>query len=163
MHIKRRARELVEAITTGPLIHASTRWRSLRRLGWERIEPCWIENNCVFQGRDIGIGEGSYINHGVHFSSIEPVSLGKRVFVGPGAKILGITHEIGEARQRAGRNISASITIGDGAWIGAGAIILPGVKIGEGCIIAAASLVKADCPPNTAWGGSPAHLIRTLE
>lgn len=54
------------------------------------------------------------------------------------------------------------ITVGDDSWIGAGAIILPTVKIGKGVIIGANSLVRKDCPDYTVWAGVPARQVRNL-
>ncbi|MFP7761491.1 acyltransferase [Marisediminicola sp. LYQ85] len=62
-----------------------------------------------------------------------------------------------------GEVLRLPVTIGDGAWVGARAIILPGVTIGSGCVIAAGSIVRADCAPNTMWAGIPAALKRRLD
>jgi acetyltransferase-like isoleucine patch superfamily enzyme len=59
--------------------------------------------------------------------------------------------------------IKGKIEIGSDSWIGAGAIILPGVKIGNGVIIGANSVVKDDAPSYTVWAGSPARKIRNLQ
>jgi acetyltransferase-like isoleucine patch superfamily enzyme len=57
----------------------------------------------------------------------------------------------------------APVVIKKNAWIGIGVIILPGVTIGEGAIVAAGSLVTKDIPANTLYGGMPAKLIREFE
>jgi len=73
------------------------------------------------------------------------------------------THEIGSESQRAGTTIQLPIIIEDGCWVGARANILPGVKIGKGCIIAAGSVVTKDCEPNGLYAGVPAKRIRDLD
>ena len=52
--------------------------------------------------------------------------------------------------------------IEDGVWIGAGALVLPGVTIGRGAIVAGGAVVAADVPPNAIVGGVPAKVLRTL-
>jgi len=59
-------------------------------------------------------------------------------------------------------NTVGSVTIGNGCWICTRAIILPGVKIGDGCIIAAGSVVTEDCEPNYLYAGVPVVKIRYL-
>ena len=54
------------------------------------------------------------------------------------------------------------MTIGDGCWLGARAVVLPGVRIGAGSIVAAGALVTRDVPPNSLVAGVPAKLVRDL-
>ena len=55
------------------------------------------------------------------------------------------------------------IVIKKGAWIGAGSTIMGGVTVGEGAVVAAASVVTKDVPPKTIYGGNPAKLIKEIE
>ena len=70
---------------------------------------------------------------------------------------------IGSRERRAGASTAKSIEIGNGTWIGARSVILPGVKIGEGVIIGAGAVVVEDCEDNSLYAGNPAHLIKRLE
>ncbi|WP_081357668.1 acyltransferase [Neomoorella thermoacetica] len=72
------------------------------------------------------------------------------------------THVIGEKNKRAGESKNLPVIIGDGCWIGTRAVILPGVKIGEGCIIAAGAVVTKDCESNGLYAGVPAKRIKNL-
>ncbi|GAA1853285.1 acyltransferase [Myceligenerans crystallogenes] len=108
----------------------------------------------------VQIGKGTFINRSAY---IRPgTTLGERVNVGPFARFISDTHEIGPAQRRAGKLYWAPIEIGDGAWIGAGATILGGVTVGAGAVVAAGAVVTADVPENALVGGVPARLIRDL-
>lgn len=113
------------------------------------------------------IGDNTFINYGVHFhcgsSENVKISIGNNVFVGPDTRLCIPSHEIGTEKQRAGKNSYGSIRICDGAWIGACALILGGVTVGTGAIIAAGAVVTSDIPANELWGGVPAKFIRKLE
>ena len=76
--------------------------------------------------------------------------------------LITVTHEIGKKSCRAGKNISKSIKIGKGCWIGANSTILPGVTIEDGTIIGAGSVVTKNCKSNSCYVGCPAHRIKEL-
>ena len=73
------------------------------------------------------------------------------------------THEIGTVKRRASTGITKEIHVGDGTWIGADSVIMPGVTIGKGCIIGTGSLVIEDCEDNYIYVGRPAKKLRKLE
>lgn len=72
------------------------------------------------------------------------------------------THKIGSEKKRAGDAVGNPIYIEDGCWIGARSLILPGVTIGKGTIIAAGSIVTKNCEPNSLYAGIPAKKIKHL-
>jgi len=114
---------------------------------------------CNF-GFNITIGNNCYFNYGVKILDSFEVVIGDNVFIAPNVVISPVTHPI-EAKNR--RNlIGKKIIIENNVWIGASAIILPGVKIGQGAVIAAGSVVKNDVKPNTVVGGIPAKFIKTI-
>lgn len=111
------------------------------------------------------VGNESFINYfcHIHCGDYGHVTLGENVFIGPDVKICCVSHEIGEAKRRAGvATKDGDIVIEDGAWIGIGATILPGVRIGKGSIVAAGAVVNKDVNPNSLVAGVPARLIREL-
>jgi len=129
-------------------------------------------------------GNGKIRDHSILFGSKEqPLTIGDDFFVGPfcylnGYRGLTIGSRVTIAAgckifTDSGPNTSpwlqqhypiteGSITIGDDVWIGAGAMILPGVKIGNKCVIGAGSMVKDNVPDNSVVVGSPAKIIKTL-
>ena len=84
------------------------------------------------------------------------------MLIGPHAKLLSAGHAIDEGDAIIARNriTRAHIAVEDGAWIGAGAIVLEGVRIGRGAVVAAGALVRQDVPDGMVAAGMPARLIR---
>ncbi len=111
-----------------------------------------------FGGRNIRIGSGTFISDRVVFDTHSHISIGKNVAIAMDARFITSTHESSSSERRAGPAYSLPITVGDGAWIGAGAMILPGVTIGARTIIAAGAVVHRDCLPDAVYAGVPAVL-----
>lgn len=139
----------------------TVRWLLMTACGLE-LETRAIAPGSRFFGRGVRIGRGSFVNTGCLFDSWAPVTIGANCAVGPGVMFITSTHRLGPHEQRALDIEAAPIVIGDGCWIGAGAIILPGVTVGAGAVIAAGAVVTADCEPDRLYGGVPARPLRTL-
>ncbi|MCU1527312.1 MAG: hypothetical protein JWP75_1075 [Frondihabitans sp.] len=136
---------------------------ALRRCGHSIGDRCIIFSGLRVLGENsFSLGQGSFINHDCCIDASAPVTIGRLVSFGPGVMVLSSTHAIGPGSQRAGKRLLLPVTIGDGAWIGARATVLPGVTIGEGCVVAAGAIVTKDCLPNTLYVGAPARAVRTL-
>ncbi len=88
------------------------------------------------------------------------ITLEEGVLIGPRATIISVNHPLAPAERRG--LILKPVRIRKNAWIGAGATILPGVTVGENAIVAAGAVVSKDVPPNTAVGGVPAKILKTL-
>lgn len=105
---------------------------------------------------------GSYvaIDDQVNLYSAAPITIGTKVAISREAFICTASHDITKPNRPL---ITAPIKICDGAWIGARAIVLPGVTIGEGAIVAAGAVVTKDVLPWTVVGGNPARVIKTRQ
>ena len=91
------------------------------------------------------------------------VTIGDRVMIGHGARILSSGHRIPDAPESAMRwsgADAAPVTIEQDAWIGAGAIVLGGVSVGRGAVVAAGAVVSKPVPDHAIVGGVPARLLR---
>lgn len=119
----------------------------------------------ITTGRGLVLGDDVDIALGVLITTDGGVSIGDRTLVGYGAKILSSNHEIPPIGQRIidSGHKPAPVEIGQDCWIGANAIILPGVNIGTGTIVGAGSVVTSDISPNTIAAGVPAKVIRERE
>lgn len=105
---------------------------------------------------------GSYvaIDDAVNLYSAAKITIGTKVAISREAFICTASHDITKPNRPL---VTAPITICDGVWIGARAIVLPGVTIGEGAIIAAGAVVTKDVEPWTVVGGNPAKFIKKRE
>ncbi len=109
------------------------------------------------------IGTDVTLNTDCIFDLNAPITIGNHVALGHEVLILTSSHQIASAIHRAGDVTTAGVKIEDGAWIGSRAILLPGVTIGAGSVVAAGAVVTKDVAPNTLVGGVPAKLIRELD
>lgn len=112
-------------------------------------------------GRNLTLGNDVDVAKGVMISTMGGVEIGDRVLLGYGTKIFSSNHDIppiGEPFPVSGK-IYKKVIIEKDVWIGASAIILPGVTIGEGALVAAGSVVTKDVEANSIVAGNPARKI----
>lgn len=119
-----------------------------------------IERNAIY-GPEVEIGDNSDI--GINCEVYGPVQIGKDVMMGPEVVIYTSGHcydnnEIPMILQ--GSTMVKKVIIGDDVWIGRRVIIMPGVRIGNGCVIGAAAVVTHDIPDFCVAGGVPAKVIK---
>lgn len=105
------------------------------------------------------LGKNVFANHGLTVMSLGSITIDDGVMMGPEVALLTINHEPKNIRVVK----TAEIHIKKNAWIGARAIILPGVMIGENAIVGSGAVVTKDVPDNAVVVGSPARVIKTLD
>jgi maltose O-acetyltransferase len=115
--------------------------------------------------KNITIGVECSFNHGVIIQGRTKVALGNYVVLSQGVMILdgGLLESDIFNKVKRKRHCAKPVIIHDHVWIGAGAIILPGVTIGEQAIVAAGSVVTKDIPPRWLVAGVPARLMRPIQ
>jgi len=112
-------------------------------------------------GRHIFIGERVFINQDCMFTDMGGVYLADDVLIGPKVSLITVNH-LEDPRYR--RQVQPqAIHIEQGAWVGAGAIILPGITIGAHAIVGAGSIVTKDVPAEMVVVGNPARQIRKIK
>lgn len=160
--IKTAAYDSVRRLAFSPAVHMAKRWKVLNKLGWEEIDKAYIRDGCLFIGYDLKIARDSYLNRQVFIDASARVDIGSHVQFGPRSSIITSTHEIGTHQGRGGTSTARPVTVEDGCWIGAGAMILPGVTVRAGCIVAAGAVVTKDTEPDGLYAGVPAQRIKDL-
>lgn len=116
------------------------------------------------KGRMIEIGERFFCGHSCHFGA--PVKIGQSVMFAPCVGLVGGDHKIDTGDliiMDTGPDWFHQIVIEDGAWLGYGSIVLHGVSIGKGAVVAAGSVVTKDVPPLAVVAGNPARFVRYRE
>jgi maltose O-acetyltransferase len=118
----------------------------------------------IFGRGILEIGPDSWLSpSSIFYTHVDaPIVIGKRCDIGPGVKFITGGHMVGTSLRRAGEGSALPIYIGDGCWVGGYCIILGGVRIGNGCIVAAGSVVTQDVPDNVMIAGVPAQIKRNL-
>lgn len=123
------------------------------------IESFACINNAV---GDVIIGDHTRI--GLHNTIIGPVDIGSHVNLAQGITVSALNHNFSDTNKRIDeQGVSTNqVTIEDDVWIGANAVILPGVTIGEHCVVAAGAVVTKDVPPHSLVAGAPAKVIKSI-
>ena len=153
---------LLNVVAKSHLCPRCLRLAIYRMCGLE-IGEAYIWPGVEIHGTRCVIGDGSWINCGVHFDCSEAeVAIGKNVGVAMGVMFVTSSHEIGNSERRAGVMHYQPVTVEDGVWIGARAVILPGCTVGHGCVIAAGAVVAQSCEANGLYAGVPARRVRDL-
>ena len=113
-------------------------------------------------GSNIFAGDGFYMNFGCVILDCNRVDIGEKVMCGPSVQIYTATHPTDPEVRLSGLEFAAPVQIGNNVWIGGGAIICPGVTIGDDTTIAAGSVVVKDIPARVVAAGNPCRVIRHL-
>lgn len=147
-------------------LNATADTEKVRRL-WGGISGEALDSSTVIQipvyvniGHFTRIGKNVYINHLCSFLDMGTITIGDNVLIGPKVNILSEEHPVNPAKRKS--LVVKPVVIKNGAWIGAGVTILPGVTVGENSIVAAGAVVNKDVPDNTIVGGIPAKMIKKI-
>lgn len=127
--------------------------------GNAHIEPPFY---CDYGG-NIVTGKNFYANFDCVVLDACRVEIGDNVMLAPKVQLLTATHPLDvEARVEKGVEFALPVKIGNNVWIGAGAIICPGVSVGDNTVVGAGSVVAKDLPANVVAAGNPCRVIRRL-
>ena len=145
---------------TSPLVPQAVRRRLLARggvrlhRGVSGLERCWFQSGAVTLGAD------TYVNAGCWFEGEGRIDVGSHCLLGPEVLVLTSSHRRGPDGRIAREASYEDVRIGDRCWIGARAVVLPGVRIGDDVVIAAGAVVTGDLESGHLYGGVPARRIR---
>ena len=113
-------------------------------------------------GHHVHFGNGIYANSNLTIVDDGHVYVGDRVMFGPNVTLATATHPVNAELRCRGLQYNRDIYIGENAWIGTGAIVLPGVRIGKNAVIGAGSIVTKDIPDNVVAVGNPCRVLRMV-
>jgi acetyltransferase-like isoleucine patch superfamily enzyme len=108
-------------------------------------------------GGSLHIGDGVVLSRGVHLVAFAGIHIGAGSMIGEYASVRDANHRVGEAPLRDSGHDAAPVHIGRSVWIGRGAAVLAGVRIGDGAVVAANAVVTRDVPAGAVVGGVPAR------
>lgn len=156
-----RAKELCASYNSAAQIAPAKGQEILKQLlgsvaGSAHIEPTF---RCDY-GTNIHLGDNFYANFDLIILDVCEVRIGKNCFIAPRVCILTATHPTDTKIRISGLEYGEPITIGDNAWIGAGAIINPGVTIGDNVVIGSGAVVTRDVPSDSVYIGVPAKALQ---
>lgn len=158
-----RAQALLERYNGTGHTEQGLRERLLRELLGEVGEGVAIRPpfRCDY-GAQIAIGAGTFVNYDCVLLDVAPIRIGAACQVGSRVQLLTATHPIDPEARRLGWEAGRPITIDANVWLGGGAIVCPGVTIGDDTVVGAGAVVTRDLPPGVVAVGNPARAVREI-
>jgi maltose O-acetyltransferase len=156
------ARDLCQALNATREMEQEKRRTILRELFAAGGESVWMQPPffCDY-GSNIELGERVFFNFNCIVLDVCPVHIGSFTLLGPAVQIYTPMHPF-NAELRRRQEFGKPVEIGSDVWIGGGAIILPGVRIGSRAVIGAGSVVTREIPEGVFAAGNPCRVIREL-
>ena len=160
---RRRARLLMKLLNDTRDDEQEERARLIRELIPSAGPGVWIEPPfyCDY-GSNITLGEQVYFNFNCVVLDVAPVRVGSGVLFGPAVQIYAATHPLSAAERRTGLELGKPVEVGDEVWVGGGAILCPGVRVGARSVVGAGSVVTRDVPEGVFAAGNPCRVIREV-
>jgi maltose O-acetyltransferase len=157
-----RARDLCQTLNATRESDGEARRRLLRELFASGGDTVWMQPPffCDY-GFNIELGERVFFNFNCVVLDVCPVRIGSFSLFGPAVQIYTPLHPLNAALRRR-EEFGAPVDIGSDVWVGGGAIILPGVRIGSRAVIGAGSVVTRDIPEGVFAAGNPCRIVRDI-
>ena len=136
----------------------------LKEMFAEIGENCYIEPpfHSNFGGGHVHFGNNVYANFNLTLVDDTHIYVGDNTMFGPNVTVATAGHPILPELRQQGYQYNAPIHIGENCWIGAGALILPGITIGDNVVIGAGSVVTKNIPSNVVAVGNPCRILREI-
>ncbi len=159
---RERARNLCQALNATREAEQDARRRILTQLFAEGGDSVWMQPPffCDY-GTNIFLGERVFFNFNCVVLDVCPIHIGDYTLFGPAVQIYTPMHPFNAALRRK-EEFGKPVVIGSDVWVGGGAIILPGVRIGSRAVIGAGSVVTRDVPDGVFAAGNPCRVIREI-
>lgn len=136
----------------------------LREMFAEIGEGCYIEPpfRANFGGKHVHFGKNIYTNFNLTLVDDTHIYVGDYTMIGPNVTVATAGHPILPELREQGYQYNAPVHIGKNCWIGAGALIMPGVSVGDNTVIGAGSVVTKNIPANVVAVGNPCRVLREI-
>lgn len=136
----------------------------LKEMFAEIGEDCYIETpfRANWGGKFVHLGDKVYANHNLTLVDDTHIYIGSHTLIGPNVIIATAGHPVLPQLREKEYQFNMPVHIGKNCWIGAGAIILPGITIGDNSVIGAGSVVTKDIPDNVVAVGNPCKVLRKI-
>jgi maltose O-acetyltransferase len=159
---RNRCRVLCKRLNESPDDHEEVRRAILAQLLGGATDA-WIQPPfyCDY-GFNVVLGTKVFFNFNCVILDVMRVEIGSNVLVGPAVQIYTATHPVSAAERRTWREFAKPVSIGSDVWIGGGAIICPGVTLGDRSVIGAGSVVTRSIPADVVAAGNPCRVLRAL-
>lgn len=139
------------------------RGQILKQLLAEVGKNCYIEPPLHANwGKHTHLGDNVYANFNLTLVDDTDIFIGNHVMIGPNVTIATAGHPIDPELRKKVAQFNIPVHIGNNVWIGAGAVILPGINIGDNSVIGAGSIVTKDIPANVVAVGNPCRVLREI-
>lgn len=127
-------------------------------------QDCYIEPplHCNWGGKHVYMGNLVYANFNLTLVDDAEIHIGSHCMFGPNVTIATAGHPVEPGLRRQAIQFNMPVHIGENVWVGAGAVILPGVSIGDNSVIGAGSVVTKDIPANVVAVGNPCRVLREI-
>lgn len=113
-------------------------------------------------GKRIKLGKNVFINSNCYLMDGGGITIGNNVFMGPSCGLYTAVHPLDHGRRNIGLEQALPIKIGNNVWLGGNVVVLPGVTIGDGCVIGAGSVVTKSIAANSVACGNPCKVIKEI-
>ena len=142
----------------------SEKMKFMKEMFAECGDNCYIELpfRANWGGHHVHFGNGIYANSNLTIVDDGHVYIDDKVMFGPNVTIATANHPIDPILREKGLQYNKDVYIGENTWIGAGVIIVPGVRIGKNAVIGAGSIVTKDIPDNVVAVGNPCRVLREV-
>lgn len=135
---------------------------AIYRLMGVHVQTMNIFSGCRITSPRLTLGAGTFLNHECYLDAADgSIEIGRNCLLSPRVMILASTHDL-ESGGPSRKSHPTRTVVGDGVWLGAGSVVLPGVTIADDCVIAAGAVVSKDCASGGLYAGVPAQRVRDL-
>ena len=143
---------------------SAKRTELMSRMFAEIGEGCYIEPplHANWGGHHVHFGKNIYANFNLTLVDDGHIYVGDKVMFGPNVTVTTASHPVDPTLRSRGLQFNKAVYIGENAWIGAGVIIMPGIRIGRDAVVGAGSIVTRDVPERTIAVGNPCRVLREV-